>query len=87
MRLSDLPNKMLCVDFPNKTIETAFQLPDSGYHSVAIPSWEVERALDGRITWDDLFLTLRMRSNREQTYVGPPPLSRYGLHPLAKECQ
>ena len=65
IQLTDLPNKILCVDFQNKVITYVSQLPDLDYYSVTLPSWEVKRALDGKITWDDLFLTLRVSFNRE----------------------
>ena len=64
LQLSDMPGKMLRVDFTKKAIAYASRLPADDYYSVAIPFWEAERALDGHITWDDLFLTLRVRFNR-----------------------
>ena len=55
---------MLSVDFPSKSVEYASHLPETEFYSITIPSWELARALDGAITWDDLFLTLRVRFNR-----------------------
>ena len=64
-RLDDLPDRMLRVDFPTKTVEEVDGLSDGDFYSMTAPSWEVARVLDGKITWDDFSLTFRMRLNRE----------------------
>jgi UDP-MurNAc hydroxylase len=63
-RLDDSP-QMLRVEFPTKTVAYASGIEDSDYYSITAPSWEIERILDGKITWDDFSLTFRMRLNRE----------------------
>ncbi|MBA3261980.1 MAG: MBL fold metallo-hydrolase [Thermoleophilaceae bacterium] len=64
-RLNDLPDRMLRVDFPPRTVELVDGLSDGDFYSVTAPSWEVARVLDNKITWDDFSLTFRMRLNRE----------------------
>ncbi|MDQ3889016.1 MAG: Rieske 2Fe-2S domain-containing protein [Actinomycetota bacterium] len=64
-RLDDLPDRMLRVEFPAKSIEYAHAVEDGNYYSITAPSWEVARVLDRKITWDDFSLTFRMSLNRE----------------------
>ena len=64
-RLDDLPDRMLRVDFPPRTIELVDRIADDEFYSVTAPSWEVARVLANKITWDDFSLTFRMRLNRE----------------------
>lgn len=63
-RLDDM-DRMLRVDFPSKRVDLATGIEDSDYYSITAPSWEVERVLDGKITWDDFSLSFRMHLNRE----------------------
>jgi UDP-MurNAc hydroxylase len=64
-RLGDRSDKMLRLDFPRKAVEYASTIAESDFYSISTPSWEVERILDGKITWDDFSLTFRMRLDRE----------------------
>jgi UDP-MurNAc hydroxylase len=63
--LTDFPERMVRVDFPTGSVDYASRLPDDHYYSIAAPSWEVRRVLDGKLTWDDFSLTFRLRLNRE----------------------
>ena len=56
---------MLRLDFPRKAVEYADTIVESDFYSISTPSWEVERILDGKITWDDFSLTFRLRLDRE----------------------
>jgi UDP-MurNAc hydroxylase len=64
-RLSDVPDRMLRVEFPTRRIDGVQAVADPHYYSITAPSWEIRRILDGKITWDDFSLTFRMRLNRE----------------------
>jgi UDP-MurNAc hydroxylase len=64
-RLGDRSDQMLRLDFPSKEVEYASAVAESDFYSISMPSWEVERILDGKITWDDFSLTFRMRLDRE----------------------
>ncbi len=56
---------MLRVDFQNRQVEPVSGIAEDNYYAIAAPSWEVERVLDRRITWEDFSLTFRMRLSRE----------------------
>ena len=64
-RLSDDPCRMLRIDFPAKEVTIVSALAETNHYSITLPSWEVARVLDRRLTWEDLSLTFRMRLNRE----------------------
>jgi UDP-MurNAc hydroxylase len=64
-RLNDVPHRMLRLDFPAKTAEYVSAVEDRDHYSISAPSWEIERILNGKITWDDFSLTFRMRLDRE----------------------
>jgi UDP-MurNAc hydroxylase len=63
--LEDQPERFLRVDFPKKQVEYATVADDTNQYTIAAPSWEVARVLDGKITWDDFSLSFRMELNRE----------------------
>ncbi len=56
---------MLKVSFQERKVEAVPEIGESNYYSIAAPSWEVERVLDRKITWEDFSLTFRMRLSRE----------------------
>lgn len=64
-RLQDLESPMLRLEFPTKTVDYVDSLEDGELYSITAPSWEIERILNGTITWDDFSLTFRMRLDRE----------------------
>jgi UDP-MurNAc hydroxylase len=63
--LSDVPGKMLRVDFPSKEVERVAGITESDYYSLSTPSWQIARVLDGAITWEEFALTFRLRLNRK----------------------
>jgi UDP-MurNAc hydroxylase len=64
-RLSDMDGPIIRVDFANTSVSYAVNISEQHYYSIASPSWEVERVLDGKLNWEDFTLTFRMRLNRE----------------------
>jgi UDP-MurNAc hydroxylase len=64
-RLGDRERAMLRVDFLANRVEPADVIAEENYYAVSAPSWEVARVLNGRLTWDDFSLTLRLRLNRQ----------------------
>lgn len=62
--LSDVPNRLIRVDFQANQVTFASDIPENHYYSIETPSWEIERVLDGRLTWEDFTLTLRARLKR-----------------------
>ncbi|MBI5030572.1 MAG: MBL fold metallo-hydrolase [Chloroflexi bacterium] len=55
---------MLRVDFRRRQVDAVSEISDSNYYSIAAPSWEIERVLNRRLTWEDFSLTFRMRLSR-----------------------
>jgi UDP-MurNAc hydroxylase len=62
--LSAWKQGMLRIDFPAKRVERVHAIRESDYYSILAPSWQIERVLDGLITWEEFALTFRMRLNR-----------------------
>ena len=63
--LSDAEGRMLRIDFPTKRVDPVSQIDDRYYHSLTSPSWQVQRVLDGKITWEEFALTFRVKLNRK----------------------
>ena len=64
--LLDCPDKLLRVDFHSGCVDVVDALDDEDNHySMTAPSWEFERVLDQRLSWEDFSLTFRMRLSRE----------------------
>lgn len=63
--LSDVPSKMLRIDFPSKTVEQVSGISEPDYYSLTAPSWQITRVLDKAITWEEFALTFRVRLNRK----------------------
>jgi UDP-MurNAc hydroxylase len=57
--------KMLRVNFKDCQVDVVSDIAESNFYSIAAPSWEVERVLNRRLTWEDFSLTFRMRLSRE----------------------
>lgn len=64
-RLKDRPEKILKVNFQEKRIEYVSEITEKNHYAITVPSWEIARVLDGRLTWEDFTLTFRMRLNRD----------------------
>lgn len=63
--LSDVAGKLLRIDFPAKRIDRAQSISESDYYSLLAPSWQINRILQGAITWEEFALTFRARLNRK----------------------
>jgi len=62
--LSDSSDKLLRIDFPSKRVDQVTKIQDADYYSLTTPSWQIQRVLDGAITWEEFALTFRVRLNR-----------------------
>jgi len=62
--LSDVPGKLLRVDFLSRDIKPVSEIAESNYYSLKTPSWQIARVLDGSITWEEFALTFRVQLNR-----------------------
>jgi UDP-MurNAc hydroxylase len=63
--LLDCPGRLLRVDFHSGCVDPVDAIDDEdNYYSMSAPSWEFERVLDQRLSWDDFSLTFRMRLSR-----------------------
>lgn len=88
---------MLRVDFQHRQVKPVSEITDSNFYSIAAPSWEIERVLNQRITWEDFSLTFRMRLSRSpdvyQTLIQgfllmePEDLNHFCARLLALESQ
>ena len=64
--LLDHPRKLLRVGFRSGCVDPVDTIDEKdNYYSMSAPSWEFERVLDGRLSWEDFSLTFRMRLSRE----------------------
>ncbi len=64
-RLDERSDPMLRVDFEARSVKPVCEMEEHNFYSISAPSWEVERVLDKRLTWEDFSLTFRMRLTRE----------------------
>ena len=62
---TDVPDVMLRVNFPEREITSCRGIDEASFYQIRAPSWEVARALAGRITWEDFAHTFRLRLSRE----------------------
>jgi len=53
------------VDFQKKKVEAVSAFESGDFYRLFVPSYELERVLDGHLTWEDFSLTFRMQLNRE----------------------
>lgn len=61
---TDVPDAMLRVNFPERDIATCRSIDEANYYQIRAPSWEVARALENRISWEDFAHTFRLRLTR-----------------------
>ena len=54
-----------CVDFQLKKVDVVSAIESGDFYRLSVPSYELERVLDGHLTWEDFSLTFRMQLNRE----------------------
>jgi len=61
---TDVPDIMLRVNFPERDIATCRGIDEADFYQIRAPSWEVARALENRISWEDFAHTFRLRLAR-----------------------
>ena len=71
LSLHEAPDKMIRVDFQSRRVEIVSGVIDPNYYSLSTPSWQMERVLDGKMTWYNFSLTFRMRIKREPDVYVP----------------
>ena len=66
---TDLP--LVRVDFSRGVVRLTKGISETAYYSVAVPQWELQRVLDGAITWEELSLTFRVVLHRTPDVYQP----------------
>lgn len=70
-RLAEAPELGLKIDFALRTI-TSIPFPeDEQRYSITAPAWEIQRVLDGALTWEELSLTFRVHLSRRPDLYQP----------------
>jgi UDP-MurNAc hydroxylase len=64
VQLGDAPDKMIRVDFQRREVQPTTKIEEADFYLMSAPSWEIERVLEKRLTWEDFSLTFRMRLSR-----------------------
>jgi len=64
MQFVDRPECMVRVDFQRREVRPAASVDDMDFYLISAASWEIERVLDKKLTWEDFSLTFRMRLSR-----------------------
>jgi len=64
MQFVDGPQRMIRVDFQRREVRPADSVEETDFYLISAPSWEIERVLDKKLTWEDFSLTFRMRISR-----------------------
>ena len=62
--LRELPNRMLRIDFPAGRVEEVAALADERRYTFELRASDALRVLDRAMTWEELFLSLRVRLSR-----------------------
>jgi UDP-MurNAc hydroxylase len=65
IQFSDAPEHVVCVDFQRRGVAPTVRDDERDFYLVSAPSWEIERVLSRKITWEDFSLTFRMRLSRK----------------------
>lgn len=68
-RETDSP--LVRVDFSRGVVGLTNDISETAYYSVAVPEWELQRVLDGAITWEELSLTFRVVLHRTPDVYQP----------------
>jgi UDP-MurNAc hydroxylase len=64
MQFVDGPEWMIRVDFQRREVRPTTSVEEMDFYLISAPSWEIERVLDKKLTWEDFSLTFRMRLSR-----------------------
>ncbi len=65
LQFKDHENSIIKVDFQQKTVSAVSGIAEGDHYKMSATSYELERVLDGHLTWEDFSLTFRMSLNRE----------------------
>ncbi|AKU90181.1 Rieske 2Fe-2S domain-containing protein [Vulgatibacter incomptus] len=71
VQLSDLPGQILLVDFPARRIRRVTEVPATDRYSLEVGAANILAVLEGRLTWEDFMLSLRMRLSRVPDLYDP----------------
>ncbi len=64
-QLEEIPEKMICVDLANKCLKISNTIADiNNYYRITTAAWQVNKVLNGAITWSDFALLLRVTIER-----------------------
>ncbi len=65
IQFSDAVNVITQVNFQQKEVRAVTEVSEGDHYQMSAASYELERVLDGQLTWEDFSLTFRMRLNRQ----------------------
>jgi UDP-MurNAc hydroxylase len=65
VQFDDALDKILRVDFQGRQVRSVTTIEDRDFYLLSAPSWELERVLEKKLTWEDFSLTFRMRLSRK----------------------
>jgi UDP-MurNAc hydroxylase len=69
--LWESPCRRLRVDFQAGCVEKVPELSDEHFYELSAPAWQVERMLDGHLSWDAFGLTFRVKLRRNPDVYQP----------------
>jgi UDP-MurNAc hydroxylase len=69
--LAEAPEQGLRVDFAHRTVGPIPFPEETERYTIVAPAWEVQRVLDGALTWEELSLTFRVRLSRTPDLYQP----------------
>lgn len=97
VKVEEVPDSILRVDFPAGRIERVAEIPEQGRHSLMARANDLLPLLDRKITWDEFLLSLRFTmSRRPDVYdavlhgflaIEPEDLPAFCDHILAAESR
>jgi UDP-MurNAc hydroxylase len=62
--LVGLEHKFLCVDFADRKVCVVNKICSEFFYHIEAPTWQIERVLDRKMTWEDFCLTFRAKVAR-----------------------
>jgi UDP-MurNAc hydroxylase len=70
-RMAEEPEAAVKVDFQSASISITTEPCAEQFYELTAPAWQVERVLDGALTWEEFSLTFRVRIRREPDAYQP----------------
>ncbi len=70
-RIAEDPGNAVKVDFQSGSISITAEPCAKQFYELIAPAWQVERVLDGALTWEEFSLTFRVRIRREPDVYKP----------------